>query len=88
MSTESEVKTIKTGIVPNPFRSRSTIAILACFGSVILIASMAMNTGFFNTEFAMMCLMAIREATGVALNHQRQTDQLQLQNGKAEGKVA
>lgn len=62
-------------VLANPFRSRSTILCLACLATLMGIVVVSMKSGFYNVEFASMCLLVLREMIAAALNHQFRADQ-------------
>lgn len=60
----------------NSLNSRSTIACICSFATLLTINLMALKAGFFTTEFAIITVYLCRDILLSLLTHQEKSDEL------------
>lgn len=64
----------------NPFRSRSTVIVVASLTALLVIVLAVLKSGFWDGSFGGMCILLLREVVAAAFGHQLKSDQMKSSN--------
>lgn len=67
----------------NPFRSRSTVILLAALAVLCFIVGAVLKSGFWDGSFGGLCILVLRELIAQSFGHQLQADTNKTTNESA-----